>query len=49
MAVKNGAAVLIQSSNFMGNTGTTGGAVMVELGSGSIIQVCCMWTARVLA
>lgn len=38
--VKNGANILIQDSTFVDNIGTIGGAVIVELNSGSIIQVC---------
>lgn len=39
MEVKNGAAVLIENSLFDSNTGSTGGAVNVDTGSGIIIQV----------
>ena len=39
MNVKSGAAVLIENSTFVGNIGTTGGAIMVQTGSGAIIQV----------
>ena len=40
MDIKNGAAVFIQNSTFVGNTGARGGAIVVEGNSGSIIQVC---------
>jgi hypothetical protein len=40
MDIKNGAAVFIQNSTFVDNTGARGGAIVVEGNSGSIIQVC---------
>ena len=39
MDIKNGAAVFIQNSTFVDNTGARGGAIVVEGNSGSIIQV----------
>ena len=39
MQVKNGAAVLVQSSAFNSNIGSTGGAINVDSGSGVIILV----------